>query len=349
MRTAPRAVIPAATTRKERSVVRRAAAQAATLEGERTTRPALAAAVAAGRPLSRADILHLQRTAGNRAVGRILRAIGGVPAAPRTSRPAAALRTAAGTALQRTFDVHFDIREPGRGAADRTWLVEDAMADGDRPGVSLNTLATVQQRQPNEANQQGNQLRHVIPWETIKQDVGNFGGAGRTLDGVANEIHTNWPASSNLLDPGLPNVDNPRNVEFYAKQWARARNDDPRNLFWGDAVQNMGHGAGYDVPTKAKAAGGGAQGSAFDAQARSNVIGEQLTGIGVDNGFPSVTQLTNLELWLLNHSTRSKKEVQGATGKASIGTLTTYLSKQGIFNKLTLHRVYNVATTQYGY
>jgi hypothetical protein len=212
-------------------------------------------------------------------------------------------------------------------------------------------MAIINGRQPGLAGTPQYHLRHVISWEQIKQDVGDLGGGASSLAVVANHIHTNWPASSNLADPGLPNVDDPRAVETYTKEWARARFDDPRNYFYGDYRQNIRLGARYDSPTKAKAPGNRLEGSAFDDAARRRVVAEQLTAIGINGAYDptSAVQPAQLELWLTNHSTLQQREIDQVTAKTTYARVMNHLVKQGVFNKLRLPAVFNKDDTQYGY
>ena len=254
------------------------------------------------------------------------------------------------TVIQREFDVHFDVREPGRGPVNRNWIVQDIMADGARPHIGVDTMNTVNARQPNRGNggDPGNapqDLRHVISWQQIKQDVAALGG--NTLDHVATYIDAHWPDSSDIMNIGPLNnaqKDDPRVVERYARHWAHARHDDPKNLFYGNALENAGlGGGGIDNPTQAAGPDLGAQGTAFTQNERRGLIAEQLDAWGItaetEYGLPGEQMLvTN---WLTNHSTMADDIREHAVGQPNYVALRNYLAGLPRFRTLTLTNVYN--------
>lgn len=249
--------------------------------------------------------------------------------------------------------VHFNVHPPAQ-IADPNWIVKSAQVAGERPPFIQDTIDAIDARQPNLAWKHGEAIRHINPWGGMVADLVAKANNAVTIQQLGDELHTEWPATSTIHDPGLPHPIEEDALANYAESYLDARHNDPANLFWGNGAQNSGLGETYDNPTKAKKTGGVA-GSVFSLEEKNALVAQHLTALthlGPGDAMSSV-QMLPVAIWIgnyllsfppANRQAFNKMEAEGTT----FNKLVTLLSNVNVFKLIELTKVFRTPDTKTG-
>ncbi len=157
-----------------------------------------------------------------------------------------------GPVMQRraTIDGH-----PSASDSDGNWLVDEVFIEAARPSWKADTKHKLKGRQSDTDPGDEQVIRHIVSWDRLKQSVQSLvRGGDKTYTYLENQLDIHWPDTSVIDNPGKKGTNADRTTEWmnsYLTKYMDAVNNDPANLFYGDAQENSARNNKTDNPFKA--------------------------------------------------------------------------------------------------
>ncbi len=144
---------------------------------------------------------------------------------------------------------------PNNVNSDGDWKVENVFIESTRPAWKTAVKDKLQERQTSADPGDEQVIRHIVPWDRLKQSVHSLvRGGNKTYTYLENQLNIHWPETSVVDNPGKKGHKNQRTTTWmnsYLTKYMDAVNNDPANLFYGDKAENSLRGNKVDNPFKA--------------------------------------------------------------------------------------------------